>query len=58
MGTELGDAVEAAFAERLETIGGSGGMIAVNAAGDIVFGFNSAAMFRGYLAGDQPITAV
>jgi beta-aspartyl-peptidase (threonine type) len=58
LGTELGDAVEATFAERLDTIGGSGGMIAVNAAGDIVFGFNSTAMFRGYLAGDRPITAV
>jgi hypothetical protein len=32
-------------------------MIAVNAAGDIVQ-LNSAAMFRGYLAGDRPITAV
>jgi L-asparaginase / beta-aspartyl-peptidase len=58
LATELGEAVEATFAERLDTIGGSGGMIAVNAAGDIVFGFNSAAMFRGYLAGDRPVTEV
>ncbi|MET0476119.1 MAG: isoaspartyl peptidase/L-asparaginase [Mycobacterium sp.] len=58
LGTELGDAVEHTFAERLDATGGSGGMIAVNVAGDVVLGFNSAAMFRGYLAGDRPITAV
>lgn len=58
LGTELGDAVERSFAERLDTIGGSGGMIAVDAAGNVVLGFNSAAMFRGYLAGDRPVTVV
>ena len=58
LGTELGDAVEHTFAERLDATGGSGGMIAVNVAGDVVFGFNSAAMFRGYLAGDRLVTAV
>jgi len=55
---ELGAAVESTFAERLDATGGSGGMIAVNAAGDVVLGFNSAAMYRGYLDGDQPITLV
>jgi beta-aspartyl-peptidase (threonine type) len=58
LGSELGDAVERTFAERLDATGGSGGMIAVNAAGDVVLGFNAAAMFRGYLAGDRPITVV
>jgi L-asparaginase / beta-aspartyl-peptidase len=58
LASELGDAVERTFAERLDNVGGTGGMIAVNAAGDIVLGFNSAAMFRGYLAGDRPVTAV
>ncbi len=57
-GDELGDAVERTFTERLDATGGSGGMIAVNAAGDVVLGFNTAAMFRGYLAGDQLITVV
>jgi beta-aspartyl-peptidase (threonine type) len=46
-GLPLQEACDIVIKEKLRDIGGEGGLIAVNAAGDGAFSFNSAGMFRG-----------
>lgn len=56
---DLEEAVRRTVAASLDALGATGGLVAVDPAGDLVLGFNSAAMFRGYLAADgTPVTAV
>jgi beta-aspartyl-peptidase (threonine type) len=57
-GVELGDAVEATFARRLDPIGGFGGIIAINSVGDLAIGYNSLAMFRGWIDDGRAITSI
>jgi isoaspartyl peptidase/L-asparaginase-like protein (Ntn-hydrolase superfamily) len=51
----LGESVEqasAAVVEQLGTIGGSGGLIAVDARGNVSLPFNCAGMYRGVIGAD------
>jgi beta-aspartyl-peptidase (threonine type) len=50
-GEALGTAAETVVAE-LETVGGSGGLIAVDGAGNVALPFNSAGMYRGRIGAD------
>jgi beta-aspartyl-peptidase (threonine type) len=50
-GEALGTAAETVVAE-LEAVGGSGGLIAVDSAGNVALPFNSAGMYRGRIAAD------
>jgi L-asparaginase / beta-aspartyl-peptidase len=55
----LDAAVHGAIHAALETKGGSGGVIALDARGNVSFGFNSEGMFRGSIREDgKPSTAV
>jgi L-asparaginase / beta-aspartyl-peptidase len=57
-GESLAAAAEAALAGA-GALGGFGGLIAVNAEGDLALPFNSDGMFRGsWAAGDEPVTAI
>jgi L-asparaginase / beta-aspartyl-peptidase len=58
LGTDAGDAIERTFARRLDAVGSTGGLVAVTAGGDVVLGFNSQAMFRGYLADGDVVASV
>lgn len=51
-GASLSDAVRATVEEDLVNFDGDGGMIAVSPSGDIVLGYNSAMMYRGWVAAD------
>jgi beta-aspartyl-peptidase (threonine type) len=44
--------------ERQTEIGGEGGLIAVDANGTLTLPFNSEGMYRGYISGDGPVTAI
>jgi len=50
-GEALAVAAEAVVAE-LEEVGGSGGLIAVDGAGNVALPFNSAGMYRGRIGAD------
>ena len=50
-GEALAVAAEAVVAE-LEAVGGSGGLIAVDSAGNVALPFNSAGMYRGRIGED------
>ena len=55
----LQQAVNAVVHERLLQMGGEGGLIAVNAAADIAWAFNSAGMYRGYKKNNgEQLTAI
>ena len=51
-GATLQEAADAVVMQRLATMGGEGGIIAVDANGQIVMSFNSEGMFRGARASD------
>lgn len=51
LGENADDAVRAAIEEHLTARGGDGGLVAVTPSGQVVLGFNSQAMFRGYVVG-------
>lgn len=56
-GLSLEQATHKVVMEKLPTIGGEGGLIAVDAAGNISLSFNSEGMYRGYAyAGEQDVT--
>jgi L-asparaginase / beta-aspartyl-peptidase len=53
------EAAEAVLRDRVVPLGGEGGLIAVDAAGNLAMPFTTAAMFRGCLVGaGAPLTAV
>lgn len=55
----LNDAVDQVIHEALETRGGQGGLIAIDAQGRIKFGFNTEGMYRGSIRGDGiPVIAI
>ncbi|MBU6497322.1 MAG: isoaspartyl peptidase/L-asparaginase, partial [Rhodospirillales bacterium] len=57
-GQSLAEAAAAVVAE-LGAIGGSGGLIAIDAAGDVALPFNSAGMYRGRIGPDGvPMTGI
>ena len=51
-GATLQEAADAVVMQRLATMGGEGGIIAVDASGQVVMSFNSEGMFRGARASD------
>ncbi|SYZ74322.1 isoaspartyl dipeptidase with L-asparaginase activity [Candidatus Zixiibacteriota bacterium] len=58
-GMNLKQAAEAAIFERLTKLGGTGGLIAIDASGNIALPFNTPGMYRGYyLSGGEPWTAI
>ena len=58
-GASLQQAAEAVMFEELPSIGGKGGLIAVDAQGNFVLPFNTAGMHRGYPRVAQvPVTAI
>ncbi len=58
-GFSLKDAAEEAVMVKLAELGGSGGLIAVDAKGHIAMPFNSAGMYRGYrLPGEEAVVAI
>lgn len=57
-GVELEEAVRRTFAEELSSPQATGGVIAVDAAGHTLLGFNSQDMFRGHLENGRPVTLV
>ena len=57
--TPLGEAVAQAIEEALSAKGGQGGVIAVDAHGNVEFGFNTEGMYRGYVMdGGEPVIAI
>ena len=55
----LGEAVAQALDEALSAKGGQGGVIAVDADGNVEFGFNTEGMYRGSVAdGSAPVVAI
>ena len=58
-GQSLEEATHEVVMKTLPAIGGSGGLIAVDAAGNVCLPFNSEGMYRGYAKGsDLPVTAI
>ena len=58
-GETLAQATEAVVMRSLPAIGGSGGLIAVDAAGNLSLCFNSEGMYRGHARGtESPVTAI
>ena len=58
-GKTLEEATNALVMESLPTIGGVGGLIAVDAQGNVSLPFNSEGMYRGFVRGDEaPHTAI
>jgi beta-aspartyl-peptidase (threonine type) len=58
-GSNLSEAVAQAIDSALTQRGGSGGVIALDAAGNIQFGFNTEGMYRGYIRSDgQPVALI
>ena len=58
-GASLQEAAEAVMFEELPSIGGKGGLIAVDAQGNFVLPFNTGGMYRGYARVAQvPVTAI
>ena len=52
LGISLSDAVDQTVRSALEESGGQGGVIAVDAGGNVKFGFNTEGMYRGYVKSD------
>ncbi|GLU31867.1 isoaspartyl peptidase/L-asparaginase [Trinickia caryophylli] len=58
-GATLAAAAETVVMERLAPIGGSGGLVAVDADGNVALPFNTEGMYRGFVrAGDGPSIAI
>ncbi|SHH66958.1 isoaspartyl peptidase/L-asparaginase family protein [Pollutimonas bauzanensis] len=58
-GCSLADAAERVVHVKLPRIGGSGGLIAVDAQGQVCMPFNTEGMYRGYMyAGQRPFVAI
>jgi beta-aspartyl-peptidase (threonine type) len=58
LGADLDAAVHDTIEHALAETGGHGGLIAAGRDGAIVLAYNSAAMFGGYLDGEEPVTFV
>lgn len=52
LGLSLSDAVDQAIVSGLDQRGGQGGVIALDARGNVKFGFNTEGMYRGYMKDD------
>jgi beta-aspartyl-peptidase (threonine type) len=58
-GASLEAAANRVVMEKLPTIGGKGGLIAVDAQGNVALPFNTEGMYRGYArVGEKPVTAI
>ena len=58
-GQTLQDATEQVVMQSLPAIGGKGGLIAVDAQGNLSLSFNTEGMYRGYArVGEEPHTAI
>jgi beta-aspartyl-peptidase (threonine type) len=58
-GASLQEAAQAVMYQELPSIGGKGGLIAVDAHGNIALPFNTEGMYRGYMqVGQEPVTAI
>ncbi|VVE69239.1 beta-aspartyl-peptidase [Pandoraea anapnoica] len=58
-GLSLADAAERVIRERLPRVGGRGGLIAVDAQGNVALPFNTEGMYRGVArVGETPVTAI
>lgn len=58
-GATLAQAAQRMIDEKLDAIGGRGGVIAVDAHGEIAMPFNTEGMYRGYArVGETPVTAI
>ena len=58
-GLSLNDAAERVVMHNIPRLGGSGGLIAVDRAGNLVLPFNSEGMYRGYgIADERPVVAI
>ena len=58
-GASLEEAAEAVMYQELPSIGGKGGLIAVDAQGNIALPFNTEGMYRGYMrVGQEPVTDI
>jgi beta-aspartyl-peptidase (threonine type) len=52
-------AADAVIQEKLTAMGGTGGVVAMDAVGNVAFSFNTAGMYRGYLTpGGTPVVAM
>ncbi|MDC8770954.1 isoaspartyl peptidase/L-asparaginase family protein [Roseateles albus] len=59
LGLPVQQAADNVVKTKLPRLGGSGGLIAVAANGDVCFSFNSEGMYRGYAKlGEQPVLAI
>jgi beta-aspartyl-peptidase (threonine type) len=58
-GRSLEEATHSVVYDKLPTIAGAGGLIAVDAEGNISLPFNTEGMYRGYIkVGEQPFVAI
>lgn len=58
-GLLLAQAAQKVIMEKIPDLGGSGGLIAVDAAGNLALPFNSEGMYRAYgVAGEKPVVAI
>ncbi|MBO9328538.1 beta-aspartyl-peptidase [Achromobacter sp. HZ01] len=58
-GATLEAAADRVVHEKLPTIGGKGGLVAVDAQGNVALPFNTEGMYRGYArVGEKPVTAI
>jgi beta-aspartyl-peptidase (threonine type) len=58
-GASLQEAADRVVMEKLPTIGGKGGLVAVDAQGNVALPFNTEGMYRGYArVGEKPVTAI
>ncbi|MFY3165196.1 isoaspartyl peptidase/L-asparaginase family protein [Achromobacter xylosoxidans] len=58
-GASLETAADRVVMEKLPTIGGKGGLVAVDAKGNVALPFNTEGMYRGYArVGERPVTAI
>ena len=58
-GLSLEDAANRVVMDKLPTLGGRGGLIAVSATGEVALPFNTEGMYRGYArVGEPPVTAI
>lgn len=58
-GASLQEAADHVVMEKLPTIGGKGGLVAVDAQGNVALPFNTEGMYRGYArVGEKPVTAI
>lgn len=58
-GASLEAAADRVVMEKLPTIGGKGGLVAVDAQGNVALPFNTEGMYRGYArVGEKPVTAI